>query len=140
VKQKAMQILNNSFDQNLSANKNNSLEIIDEQDEQDKASQHPYLNGDRLSKSNLTTLEHQRSQTEDSVTVPDSRSGISSLALNSQFKLASLKDKPKDIFETASKAKNSNFYENSIIDQDDAYGSYKPMFMTKKRAVEGRSD
>ena len=40
----------------------------------------------------------------------------------------------KDIFETQSK-----FEENSVFDQDDAYGNYKPPFEVTKKKVTGRS-
>ena len=35
--------------------------------------------------------------------------------------------------------KTKNFEENSNIDQDDAYGNYRPMFLTKNTKVTGRT-
>ena len=41
----------------------------------------------------------------------------------------------RDIFET-----RSRFEENSTIDQDDAYGNYRPQFGAKNNKVEGKSN
>lgn len=41
--------------------------------------------------------------------------------------------KNKSIFEN-----KSRFEERSKIDQDDSYGNYKPIFMTKNRKVTGK--
>lgn len=35
---------------------------------------------------------------------------------------------------------NSKFEDNSMIDQDDSYGNYRPAFLIKKHKVTGRTD
>lgn len=124
VRKKAEQVFNNSFDDIMP-----QLDVIHENEEYNKTTKPK----DKLSKARLAQLDKSRSNTIDaSVRTNSIMSAIK--AENYSF----LQPKgSKDIFENKSIAKSA--FKESSVDQDDSYGNYKPAFMTKKRAVNGRS-
>jgi hypothetical protein len=99
---------------------------------------------DKITLSQLDVIEEEEGKlTNDALLcLPSGEKKIDSDAKSLQSKIKSTKpmsilptSKHTDIFENRSK-----FLEDSVIDQDDSYGNYRPGFLVKKTKVTGRTN